>query len=123
MWRILSKREIESRKLAAKKRGRIAEASYLKAHGSYQEADYRRRFYRAYARQLARRGTRATRLGSTPLFGVFPGRFAAIAGDAQRDEVRGVIGSACGPGDHVVGAEHEVAGAADAHAVALGDHQ
>ena len=62
MWRLLSKREIESRKLAAKKHDRIADELYLREHGgSYHEVAYRRRFYRAYARQLARRRIRARR--------------------------------------------------------------
>ncbi|HLL49661.1 MAG TPA: hypothetical protein VK356_03245 [Thermomicrobiales bacterium] len=124
MWRILSERENESRKQAAKKRHRIAEQSYLLAHdGSYQEVAYRRRFYRAYARQMARRGIRVRGLGGAPLFGVFSGGLGATAGEAQRDEVRGVIGTAPSPGDDVVGAEHEIAAAAHARAVALGDHQ
>jgi len=57
MWRILSKREIDSGKLAATKRDRIAEERCLFAHGgSYHEDACRGRFYRAYARQRARRG-------------------------------------------------------------------
>ena len=55
MWRILSKREIESRKLQAKERNRAADERYLRAHGgSDGEAACRERFYKAYALQVAK---------------------------------------------------------------------
>lgn len=64
MWRILSKREIESRKLKAMERDRVAEERYRWAHGgSNCEMGYRGRFYTAYAWQVARGRIKARRLG------------------------------------------------------------
>ncbi len=63
MWRILDKRELESRRRRAKARDRIADESYLRAHGgSDHEAAYRGRFYRAYEWQVTKGRIRARRL-------------------------------------------------------------
>ncbi len=67
MWRILDKRELESRRRRAKARDRIADQSYLRAHGgSDHEAAYRGRFYRAYEWQVTKGRMRARRLTRRP---------------------------------------------------------
>jgi hypothetical protein len=48
---------------------------------------------------------------------------AAVAPDADRDEVRGVIETTIGAGDDVMGAESVVAAASNAGTVACDDHR